>query len=225
MKSTLLIWDIDGTLINPKRSGRMALDKAFHKVYGIENAFDGIRMSGRLDGVIVRDAFCKHNISEGDIYSFYDIYCKTLKEITLNENPIQLLPGVKDILDACNTSNDYYHVLGTGNMERGARIKLESKGLNKYFLTGGFGDENQQRWEIISKAIKEAELAFKVKFNKNNIYVVGDTPHDIESGKILGIKTIAVATGSHSFKELIEHEADHTLKSLEDTSNFLKIFA
>ncbi len=224
MKPILLVWDIDGTLINPNRSGRTAMDKAFHIAYGIENAFDGIRMSGRLDGVIVRDALKKHNIPDTNIYSFYDTYCKTLETITSSENPIQLLPGVEEILSNSENLNKFYHVLGTGNLEKGARIKLNSHDLNKFFTTGGFGDENLQRWEIISKAISEAEKCFDIEFKKENIYVIGDTPFDIESGKILGVKTIAVATGSHTFEELIKNKADFTFESLEDTARFLQIF-
>jgi len=224
MKSILMIWDIDGTLINPRGSGRQAMNKAFHAVYGVENAFEGISMSGRLDGVIVRDAFNKYNVSESEIYSFYNAYCKVLEETMLFENPIELLPGVEGILTNNENLNKVYHVLGTGNLEKGARIKLSAHNLNRFFPTGGFGDEKLERWEIISKAITEAEKSFELKFEKANIYVIGDTPFDIECGKVLGVNSIAVATGSHSLEELLKHGADYTFESLMDTKRFLSVF-
>lgn len=224
MKSILMIWDIDGTLINPKGTGRSAMNKAFLYAYGIHNAFDDIEMSGRLDAIIVKDAFNKHHIADQDIQLFYDAYCNMLRIIVDKEKIIETLPGVKNILD---TKQDYeiIHTLGTGNMKDGARIKLEAQDLNKYFSTGGFGDEGLQRWEIILKAIEEAEKCTQIKFDKDDIYVIGDTPLDIECGKILGIKTIAVATGSHSYEELFQHDPDFIFKTLENTAEFFKIFS
>ncbi|QZY53751.1 HAD family hydrolase [Crassaminicella profunda] len=224
MKEILMVWDIDGTLINGKGCGRAAMEKAFYKLFGRERAFEDVRMAGRLDAMIVKDAFFKHTIIDGDKKLFFDTYCKILEEILKRKEYIEILPGVKNILAYNSKEHKFFHALGTGNIERGARLKLEVHDLNQYFLVGGFGDEEVERWEIIQRAIQRAQKVHEIKYHKENIYVIGDTKLDIECAKILGIKSIAVATGGNSVEELKTHSPDYLLENLEDKNKFLKIF-
>ncbi|TCO72261.1 HAD family hydrolase [Marinisporobacter balticus] len=224
MKEILIVWDIDGTLINSRGCGREAMEKAFHTMFGVENGFTDIKMAGRLDAMIVKDAFQKNNIIDADISLFFDTYCNILTDLLKVETYIEVLPGVKKILEYGSENYNFFHALGTGNLEKGARIKLESHDLNKYFQTGGFGDEALERWNIIHKAVENAQEFKGITYDYDNIYVIGDTPLDIECGKILGIKSIAVCTGAHGAEELIKHRPDYMFENLGNIVRFLSIF-
>lgn len=224
MKDILMVWDIDGTLINGRGCGRYAMEKSFSTLFGIKNGFGNIKMAGRLDAMILRDAFKNNNIVDTDISLFFDTYCDMLEELLMTEEYIEILPGVKNILKRSSKQDNFFNALGTGNIEKGARIKLKTHDLNKYFQIGGFGDEALERWEIIHKAIENAQMIKNIKYDKENIYVIGDTALDIECAKILEVKSIAVATGAHSVEELIKHRPDYLFENLEDTDEFFSIF-
>ncbi|MCT4596000.1 MAG: HAD hydrolase-like protein [Anaeromicrobium sp.] len=221
MDNILLVWDIDGTLIKSHGSGRKAMDKAFFQVYGIEDAFLHIDMAGRIDGAIVRDGLKKHEVEFEE--EFFIIYKEILKEVVNIKEMVEVLPGIRDILENAVNYEKIHHVLGTGNMMDGARIKLSSHKLNSYFPTGGFGDELMERWEVIKRAIEEGEKHYKTKYQKENIYIIGDTPRDIECAKILGTKSIAVATGSYEYEVLKEHEPDYIFHDLLETKGFFHL--
>lgn len=220
----LLIWDIDGTLIQGRSVGRRALERAFFESFGIADALSGVEMAGRLDTAIVKDAFALHGITSYDMASFFDKHCENLRDEIKKLNSPYAAPGIQELLPVLESKGSFYNVLGTGNIERGARIKLGNDSLNKYFPTGGFGDEPLERWQIIEKAISNAKNLFKKDFEKENIYVIGDTPRDIECGKKLGVKTIGTATGPFSAGELQKCGADYVFEDLSDTNAFLNIF-
>ncbi|QEK12768.1 hypothetical protein FQB35_10745 [Crassaminicella thermophila] len=224
MKNILMIWDIDGTLINSRGCGRKAMEEAFCSIFGIEKAFNDINMAGRLDAIILKDALYKHGIVDVDMTLFFDTYCNILENILMKKDYIKILPGIEKILESGSEYHNFFHALGTGNIEKGARIKLKAYDLNKYFPVGGFGDEELERWQIIHKAVESAQAFHNITYDKENIYVIGDTPRDIECAKILGVKSIAVATGSHSLEELMEHLPDYLFESFEDTEKFFCIF-
>ncbi|WP_190014355.1 HAD family hydrolase [Geosporobacter subterraneus] len=223
MQNTLLIWDIDGTLIHSNGCGRRAMDRAFFQLFGIKDGFQDIEMSGRLDAWIVRDALSLHHIRGFDLDLFFDTYCKILAEEMSSINAAVSIGGINDFFQQSKAFSHVYHALGTGNIERGARIKLAPQGLNPYLPVGGFGDAALERWQIIEQAIDRSKDYYKVSFQTENIYVIGDTPLDIGCGKAIGVKTIAVATGSHDIEELRKHEPDYLFANLGSQSGFLHI--
>jgi len=223
MEKVLLIWDIDGTLINSKGCGRRAMDKAFLKLYNIKDGFSRVNMAGRLDWQIVRDALEINNIKEDDIFSFLDNYGESLKEELIKNPSCEILPGINEILVETWEDQNIYHALGTGNCEIGARLKLSHLGLDRYFEIGGFGDEDLERWELIDKVIKKASEYYNTNFKKENIYVIGDTPLDIECGKKLGVKSVAVATGAYKYEELQKHLPDFIFRNFADFHDFISI--
>ncbi len=220
----LLIWDIDGTLIQGREIGRRSMDIAFFDLYGIESGFKLIDMAGRIDAVILSDAYKFHNISNKDSKAYFDRYSIILnQEVKKLNAPIEA-PGILSLLEAINPKPDFYCVLGTGNTERAARIKLSYHDMNKYFTTGGFGDNEQERWQVILEAINNAKSYFTINFTSENIYVIGDTPRDIECGKKIGVKTIGVATGYFTTEQLKDCCADYVFDDFLDMEKFFKIF-
>jgi phosphoglycolate phosphatase len=220
----LLIWDIDGTLVLARGGGRRAMDKAFLEIYGIDNGFEGIDMAGRLDALILKDAYALHNITNIDSDYYFNVYCKHLKKDMDNlSEPIDA-PGILELLPKLSSFGNFYNVLGTGNVEPAARIKLKKHDMNRFFPTGGFGSREADRWQIIEEAIFNAEQHFNLNFEKENIYVIGDTPRDIECGKKLGIKSVGVATGMYSVEDLQKCDPDFVFEDFLDTDRFLDIF-
>jgi phosphoglycolate phosphatase len=225
MMDYLLIWDIDGTLIKVCGAGRRAMDRTFFELYGVNEGFKDIDMAGRLDPVILEDAFMLHSLKGKDSSQFFDRYCDKLKdEMDKLEYPISL-PGIPKLLEFLDSNSSFYNVLGTGNIESGARIKLSMEDMNRFFPVGGFSDRETERWQVIEKAVVNAFNCFNLEFDSSNIYVIGDTPHDIECGKKLDAKTIGVATGAFSSRQLKSCGADFVFENFIDIDAFLKVFA
>lgn len=222
----LLIWDIDGTLIRIKGLGKKAMNITFMELYGISDAFNKINMAGMLDAVILKTIYDMYHIdaAKRDSAAFFKRYCEVLDELFKQISFSVACAGVPELLAALDEAGCFCNVLGTGNIERGARIKLSVDGLNKLFPTGGFGDEEMERWQLVEKAVANACKHFKIQFDSSNIFVVGDTPKDVACGKKLGFKTIAVATGPFSTAELHECGADFVFEDLNDKDKFLRIF-
>ncbi len=200
------------------------MDQAFIKLFGIKDGFRQVEMAGRLDAWIVRDAMKLHNIGEIDLELFFDTYCKMLKDEMAGIHTAIPIPGIKALFQSMEGFRHIYHALGTGNIERGARIKLGPQGLNAYLPIGGYGDVALERWQIIEQAVVRSEVYYQRSYFPEDIYVIGDTPYDIACGKTLGVKTIAVATGSHDLEQLKKSNPDYLFANLEDQAAFFRIF-
>lgn len=222
MNNKLLIWDIDGTLINCGASGKKALNRSFYQVFDIKNAFDHISMAGMLDRKIISSAFELHNISQVYLEEFLKKYAKELKKILDSNMTYKVLPNVEKNLNILQKNNKIYNVVGTGNNTIGARLKLERGKLDQYFDIGFYGDSYYSRDALLKDAWKKSEKHYNIQFNKEDILVIGDTPNDIKSGKKNGFKTIGVATGSYSFEQLRTFSPDILLKRLPE--KLLEVF-
>ncbi len=221
----LLIWDIDGTLIHSRGVGRRAMDLAFAELYNIPEGFSQIDMAGRLDAVILSEAYRYHGFENQDPGVFFSRYCEILEAEVQKSEASFALSGIMELLETLNRQEGFYNVLGTGNIERGARIKLEKDGLNRYFSTGGFGNTPTERWQVIQKAVENSCSLFNRDFANDRIFIIGDTPRDMECAKRLGTKAIGTATGPYTVSELMDSGADYAFGDLTDTEAFLRIFS
>lgn len=212
----LILFDIDGTLIDSGGAGTRSLNLAFEKVFSIENAFNGISMAGKTDTQIMKEALVKHGIStDGNLSAAIDTYLRHLGE-EINNNRKHAKPGVHEILEKLSLMRNVGLGLLTGNIEPGARIKLEPFSLNKYFPAGAFGSDDEDRNRLLPIAIKRFEGLYKRKMRADECIVIGDTPRDVHCAKIYGAKCIGVATGPYPIDALIEAGADHAVKDLSD---------
>ena len=222
----LLLFDIDGTLMHTYRAGMQAAERAFAKLFGIENAMEGIRTDGLTDPLILRMMFekvFKRDFSMEESESFYFEYVRFLDEELNALQKITVLPGVLDLLGELSGRKDCVLALGTGNIEEGAWIKLRYAGLRTYFDTGGFGSDSENRNELLNIGINKASMTYNSGAGFNEVYVIGDTPHDIVHGRAAGAITVAVATGSYSMEELGEAAPDHLIRNLDNKSLSSKI--
>jgi phosphoglycolate phosphatase len=212
----LLIWDIDGTLLQCKDIGKIVFNKVFFKLYNIKNAFDKIPMAGMVDAVILSTAYEINNIKDRNFSHFFNEYSYYLSEaISENKNSFAS-PGIKKLMEFLKNYNNVFNILGTGNIELGARIKLSRDNLNRYFKIGGFGDEPYERWQLIKNAIENSKTFFEKSFKNENIYIIGDTPKDIEAAKIIKVKSLVVATGEFTKSELEDFSPDYSVNDFSD---------
>ncbi len=194
--------------------GREALNETFKELFDIDNAFEYAKIGGAMDATLLNEILKKSGISQDKKKDILNKYGEKLIKILKEYEQNRILPGIKEILEETQRHNHIYNTIATSNFEIGARIKLDSHGLNPYFVTGGFGDIEKEKWHAAQKAIEETENLFNVRFKKHNIYIIGDTWYDIECANKLGIKSIAVATGWVSYEELKSYHPDFIYKEL-----------
>jgi phosphoglycolate phosphatase-like HAD superfamily hydrolase len=223
---TLILWDIDCTLIDSGGAGERALRLALKRVFAIEDTLAWLEYFGRTDVWIARAILQKHlgAANTENIRRFLDAYLNALQAEVRNPHA-RLLPGISEIVAAISRSNSITQGLLTGNLRRGAEIKLGHLGLWTPFPFGAFADDAEQRDELGPHALRRAKSLHGDDFAPERVFVIGDTPNDIACGKVIGAQTIAVATGRYSNERLRSHNPTIVFESLADTDAFFSVLA
>ncbi|MBP6865123.1 MAG: HAD family hydrolase [Candidatus Didemnitutus sp.] len=219
----LILWDIDGTLIRTNRAGIIALVRAFAQLHGREADMDSIDVAGRTDRWILARMLEHHGIEATAvrIHAVLEAYLQLLQG-EMQARPGHVLPGILELLETLHRRDDVVQALLTGNVERGARIKLEHFQVSHYFSFGAFGDDSPLRNDLGPHALRRAQERHAVDFAPGRVWVIGDTPHDIECGKVIGARTIAVATGGYPLATLQAHAPSFAFADFSDTAAFLR---
>lgn len=224
LDKTLLLFDIDGTLITTGGCGERALRLAVRDVFGVEDDLAGIEVAGRTDTSIARQLLKKHARPETEegIRTILEAYLRHLPTL-LPHAAGRILPGVRQLLDALKPRTDVVLALLTGNLVAGARHKLSQYGLWDYFEFGAFADDHHERNRLGPFALsRAAERGHAVQPDRT--FIIGDTPHDIACGRAIGAKTVAVATGGFRSHQLAPHAPDVLVEDLSDMAAALTGF-
>jgi len=218
----LLLFDIDGTLIHSAGAGLQALRVGLKERFGIEDDLSNIEIAGMTDSGIVMSILNKHKIpgTNENVTAFLDSYVHFLS-FELPRRKGKLLPGVLQLLKKLKTRKHLVLALLTGNLSRGARLKLEHYGVWHFFEFGAFADDHHDRNQLGSFARARAKEKHGREFSADEIDVIGDTPRDIECGKAIGARTIAVATGTWTREQLARHDPDFLIDDLSDTNRLI----
>ena len=219
----LLLWDIDGTLISTGAAGQRALVRATAEQFGGNGDLAGVEIAGRTDTGIARQILRKYGapVNDDSVASFLDQYLRLLAdELPLREG--RVLPGVLALLQRSAQQPDTTLGLLTGNLERGAKLKLEHYQLWHFFAFGAFSDDHHDRNELGAFAVSRALAGTGIKFGGAQVDVIGDTGHDIACGKAIGARTVAVATGSWSREQLAGHEPDFLFDDLSNVDEVVR---
>ncbi|MDP2948526.1 MAG: haloacid dehalogenase-like hydrolase [Chloroflexota bacterium] len=199
----LFLFDIDMTLLWSGGAGVKAMNLAFAQAFGISDAYANVEFTGRSDASIFRDAARLHGL-DGDFASllarFQDVYHAILAQ-TLGETQGRVMPGIPELLAALRAAPGAFLGLATGNFRQAARLKLEHYGLHDFFLAGGFGDDSQDRAQIVALAIERLAQAAS-QDGPRQVCVIGDTPLDVAAARANAARPVAVATGSFSVQDL-----------------------
>jgi phosphoglycolate phosphatase-like HAD superfamily hydrolase len=220
----LLLWDIDGTLIDTGAAGRHALIRATIERFGGNGDLDGVEVAGRTDTAIAHQILKKYGepVIDESVGSFLDLYLNFLVE-ELPRRQGRVLPGVRELVE---TSSQRAHTtlgLLTGNLRRGAELKLAHYKLWQFFPFGAFSDDHHDRNALGPCALGRAVTETAIDFPPDQVDVVGDTGHDIACGKAFGARTIAVATGSWSRERLAECAPDFLFDDLGNVDEVKRI--
>jgi phosphoglycolate phosphatase-like HAD superfamily hydrolase len=217
-KQRLLLFDIDGTLIVSGGAGEGALKDAMRDRFGVSEDLDGILLAGATDALIARQLLEKNDllVTPENVSSLLDGYLHHLPGRMPNHRG-RLLPGIRELLDRLKTIELFSIALLTGNLRRGAEIKLSHYGVWDYFEFGAFADDHHDRNELGKFARTRAYDQHGVEFAPESIFVIGDTPRDIECGRAIGARTVAIATGCYSLETLETHAPDFLFADLSDT--------
>lgn len=222
----VILFDIDGTLLNSGGAGQAAMEAAIAELFGPQRAIEGISFAGRTDRGIIEDIFRYYGFplhAEMRV-QFLDTYLRHLPN-ELDRHPGLILPGVAEILAHLHARNDVTLGLLTGNVLEGARRKLTHFGLHEYFdfALGAFGDFHACRndvarraWEIVREIPEIGGL-----LEPNQIWIVGDTPADIQCAKAIGARSLAVATGTYDRAQLVRESPDMVIDQFWDARELI----
>lgn len=213
----LVLFDVDGTLVRGGAGGR-ALRSALLQIYALPAGSDGVRYDGKTDPRIVREILSYHGqedrFTDENVSSLFSLYLSYLREELTEATDFKVLPGAHELVRTLSRRKDFLVGLATGNIEEGARLKLERGGLESFFSFGGFGSDAEDRTELIRVAIERGRQQ-NGRTHSEKTFVVGDTPQDIVHGKEAGADTLAVASGNYSLDDLKSYNPDAAVESLQ----------
>jgi len=219
----LTLFDIDGTLVRGARCHYMAFVHAVSKFYGMEEDISGINYAGKTDPQILREVLEMGNIPDKTIEENFQACLNYMTDYYLanvHQENVMALGGVKELLGELQ-KDEVLMGLTTGNLELIAHAKLNRAGIDKYFSFGGFGSDSPKRPCLVKKALERARELHG--YQGDQVFVIGDTPRDVEAARPFKLRTIAVATGRYSTQELAETGADFVLESLDDINQVKEI--
>jgi len=223
-----VLFDIDGTLIRGEGMGRLALQRAFADTFDVEavgrEELVGIPFNGRSDPAIVADMASALGIAPESFAGmeprFRESYIGHLR-ITVDESRTKrTLPGVVGLVEELHAADHVALGLLTGNIEAGARIKLQPFALNEFFSFGGFGDDGPERSNIAARAGERARDHAGREIPPEKVLVIGDTIHDVAAGRTHRFRTVAVTTGGVSEDELASAGPDRVFDDLSEAGGF-----
>ena len=223
----LLLFDIDGTLLLSKGSGRRAMQKTVRILTGKEDVhINGVDFSGRTDPQIIRDVFITNGIDEqeidGRMPEALKVYAQSFED-AFSKDMFYALPGVHVLIETLHEHPDFQLALLTGNIEPMSHLKLRAIGLEDYFSFGAFGSDHADRYQLPRIAVQRAYTHTGRQFEGKNIVIIGDTKHDILCGRDLNVFSIAVSTGHYNADDLQAYNPDALLEDLSDTAGFLEL--
>jgi phosphoglycolate phosphatase-like HAD superfamily hydrolase len=227
---TLLLFDIDLTLVHTNGAGRAAVEEALMHLYGPERlggadagATSGMRFDGRTDRSIFEETVLRLGEPFVGLDALTAAYLERLPAALLAKGG-RVLPGVVELLE--QLAREPVAVgLATGNIREGAMAKLRHFGLAERFLAGGFGDDHSERSLVVQEGLEALAAACGCDCRAAECIVVGDTPLDVAAAKAIGARALAVATGNYGVEELLASGAEWVLPDLSDTPSVLAILA
>jgi phosphoglycolate phosphatase-like HAD superfamily hydrolase len=205
-----VLFDIDGTLLSTRGSGKRAMQAALVAHFGTRGA-DSYRYDGKTDRQIARELMRGEGFSDAEIDArmpaVIEMYLEGLQnELAAGPQSIRVHPGVRELLDALDRRDDVTMGLLTGNVEHGAKVKLDVAQLGPHrFRVGAYGSDHERRDELPAIARSRASALLRREIRGESVVIVGDTPNDISCGRGICARAIAVATGSYTVDALASH--------------------
>jgi phosphoglycolate phosphatase-like HAD superfamily hydrolase len=219
----LVLWDVDGTLMNSRGAIREARIRALRAVYAIEGEIRRVAGGGMTDPQLTLETVALHGWTDdaalARLDAFRDAYLAGLGEARGSlAADLEVLPGVRETIERLHALGVAQSLL-TGNYEPAARLKVSAAGLHVHldFELGAFGSDNRDRLCLVPVALEKARRRLDPALGPQDIVVIGDSPRDIACARAGGARAVAVATGPHTASELATFQPDALLERLGDT--------
>jgi phosphoglycolate phosphatase len=216
-KPVVVLFDVDETLVHTGGSGARSWTVAFDKLYGIAADIGQHTSAGETDPVVARETFIAvlgRDPSDDELDRIYAQYLLNLADDIVVSEGYRMLPGADLCLGKLGEAGVLLGLV-SGAMEGAARTKLIPANLNRFFLFGAYGSDSPDRAELTGIAIEKASR-LHAGLTPAQVFVVGDTPRDIDAARKEGAVSVGVATGKYSVSELSDAGADHVLSSLTE---------
>lgn len=221
----LVLFDVDGTLLTARGAGRLAVGRALAAVYGATGPLERYDFRGKTDPQIVFDLMRAAGRESEDIRRslarVFDAYVAELEALLADGARVQVMPGVSELVPALAARDDAVVGLLTGNIERGAHVKLRPTGLLPFFRVGAYGSDDADRRRLPAIACARARALTGRQFPFESVTIVGDTPLDIDCARACGARVVAVATGHHPAEELAACAPDLLYTDFADVASVL----
>ncbi len=225
----VLLWDIDGTLMDSGMEGLICLSRAMEDVFSEIGPIKSYRLGGRTDWQIIThvmsEAGLDPDVIKTSLPTVFDAYARHV-EIAAPFFEMQILPGVAELMKNITSNPDFILGLVTGNVQKAVPHKLAAVGIDpSAFIFGAFGDDHIDRNQLPPLALHRLEQQLGISVAPESVLVIGDTPFDIECARHTGLKVLGVATGDYSYDELAAHHPDYLLNDLSDIDSTMDILA
>ena len=231
MSTTLVLFDVDGTLVDTAGAGRFALQEAFLQTFEVDAVTAAernrrVRFAGMTDPAIIEELAAAAGVPATSLDNrrghlievFYDCLESEMQRL---DGKARALPGVLTLLQQLDSMAAVRSGLITGNLENGARIKLQPFDLNRFFATGGFGSDHHDRREVARIAVEKMCAYYNLKVQPEQVVIIGDTEKDVDCARANGYRSVAVQFDWVSKRRLLASEPDFYLESLEDLGGCL----
>jgi len=226
MNYPIVLFDVDGTLVDSSGAGKRSLQRTFLELHGIPDAFADYDFIGATDLGIVHDAFTMHlgrAPSDAEVEAACERYLSLLEtELAKPGVQVRVLPGILALLERLR-SDGVTVGMATGNLLRGAYLKTDAAGLEGLLPFGGFGSDCKDRAELTRLAATRGRAARGEDVPGEQILVVGDSPLDIRAGHAAGLHVLSVLTGWTPEADLRALEPEHLLEDLSDTDGVARL--
>jgi phosphoglycolate phosphatase-like HAD superfamily hydrolase len=227
VRDTVVLFDVDQTLLYSGGAGSLAMGRAFTQLYGVEDAFRRVEFTGRTDWSILRAAMLEHGLLDGagafeqEMARFLETYLALLEPTLREVEGGRVMPGVPELLAALAEREGVHTGLATGNFRAACFLKLRHFGLGAHLREGGFGDDAEDRGDLVRVAIER--VANGAPADPRDVWVIGDTVLDVSAAQANNARSLAVATGSTPPEALRNAGADIVIDDLSDTEAVLTV--
>lgn len=225
---TLLLFDIDGTLITTGGAGYRTLRRAVERVLEVDAALVGIPVAGRTDSIILRDGLTAlgRTLDLPTRDRIRDAYCGLLQaELEATGGGPGVLPGVRELLSRLADDPTFHIALLTGNFSQSAQVKLGFFDLWHHFAWGAYGEDAVDRNDLLPVALARYRARTGRPIDPADVVIIGDTPNDVEVARVGGARAVCVTTGQYDRAALLEAGADIVFHDLSDVDEVLRVFA
>ena len=227
----LVLFDIDGTLLNGGKLWRECFEASFSSAFPGE-VFPKVAFSGKTDRQIcaeVLDLVLPERTPQTTTHLIDELINHYLEELRTAlaagraAEDVEVLPGVRELLRALSREAAVHLGLLTGNVRQGATLKLSCVSLDRYFGIGAFGDDSPDRYQLPSIAVRRAHVELGTHYEGKEVVIIGDTHHDVNCGKSIGVRSIAVGTGRSEYRnEILASSPDYFFETLQSTADVLQ---